>query len=142
MTPLWTLDALASAMRARREGSLPAEAWGLSIDSRNVEPGEAFFAIRGENRDGHMFVGAALERGAGLAVVAGEKLGEMPGGAPLLVVPDPLAALADLARAARARAHARIVAITGSVGKTGTKDALRLVLAKEAETHASTASYN
>ena len=139
---LWTVDAMAAAMRARRAGPVPEPIAGLSIDSRTIEPGEAFFAIKGESRDGHAFVAAAFERGAGLAVVAADKRGEMPADAPLLIVPDVLAALEDLARAARARSAARIVAITGSVGKTGTKDALRLVLGKEGLTHASAASFN
>jgi len=139
---LWTVEAMAAAMRASRAGPLPGAVRGLSIDSRSIEPGEAFFAIVGENRDGHDFVAAALDRGAALAVVSREKRGAMPPDAPLLVVPDVLAALRDLAGAARARSPARIVAVTGSVGKTGTKDALRLVLASEGETHASAASYN
>jgi UDP-N-acetylmuramoyl-tripeptide--D-alanyl-D-alanine ligase len=139
---LWTVEAMAAAMRASRAGPLPAAVRGLSIDSRSIEPQEAFFAILGENRDGHDFVAAALERGAALAVVAQEKHRAMQPDAPLLVVPDVLAALRDLAAAARARSRARIVAVTGSVGKTGTKDALRLVLASEGETHASAASYN
>jgi UDP-N-acetylmuramoyl-tripeptide--D-alanyl-D-alanine ligase len=66
----------------------------------------------------------------------------MPAGAPLLVVPDVLAGLTDLAREARARSRARIVAVTGSVGKTGTKEALRLAIESQGETHASAASYN
>jgi UDP-N-acetylmuramoyl-tripeptide--D-alanyl-D-alanine ligase len=138
----WTLEAMAAAMRASRAGPLPAAVRGLSIDSRSIEPGEAFFAIQGENRDGHDFVAAALERGAALAVVSREKQSAMPSRAPLLVVSDVLAALRDLASGARRRSRARIVAVTGSVGKTGTKDALRLVLATEGETHASAASYN
>jgi UDP-N-acetylmuramoyl-tripeptide--D-alanyl-D-alanine ligase len=139
---LWTLDAMAAAMGATRAGALPASVPGLSIDSRTVARGEAFFAIQGENRDGHDFVAAALENGAGLAVVAADRRAAMPQDAPLLVVPDVLAALVDLARAARARSAARIVAVTGSVGKTGTKDALQLMLAREGETHSSAASYN
>ena len=139
---LWTVEALVAAMGAKRVGNLPASVPGLSIDSRTVGRGEAFFAIAGENRDGHDFVAAALEAGAGLAVVAPDKRGLFPSDAPLLVVPDVLAALIDLARAARARSNARVIAVTGSVGKTGTKDALHLVLAREGETHASAASYN
>jgi len=139
---LWTIEAMAAAMRATRAGALPASVAGLSIDSRTVGRGEAFFAIRGENRDGHDFVAGAVENGAGLAVVAAERRAQMPKDAPLLVVPDVLAALGDLAGAARARSPARVIAITGSVGKTGTKDALHLVLAREGETHASAASYN
>jgi UDP-N-acetylmuramoyl-tripeptide--D-alanyl-D-alanine ligase len=140
--PLWILDAMAAAMRADRAGALPPRVPGLSIDTRTINPGEAFFAIQGENRDGHAFVEAALNAGAGLAVVARGKAGAMPKGAPLLLVDDVLAALNDLARASRARSSARIVAVTGSVGKTSTKEALRLVLSRQGETHAAAASYN
>src|SRR5260370_35075319 len=133
---------MAAAMGASRAGPMPAAVRGLSIDSRSIEPQDAFFAILGEDRDGHDFVAAALDRGAALGVVAQEKHATMPPDAPLLLVPDVLAALRDLATAARGRSRARIVAVTGSVGKTGTKDALRLVLAREGETHASAASYN
>jgi UDP-N-acetylmuramoyl-tripeptide--D-alanyl-D-alanine ligase len=139
---LWTLDAMAAAMRADRAGPLPRAIPGLSIDTRTIKPGEAFFAIQGENRDGHEFVEAALKAGAGLAVVSREKAGAMPKNAPLLLVDDVLGALNDLARASRARSRARIVAVTGSVGKTSTKEALRLVLGRQGETHAAAASYN
>ena len=140
--PLWTLEAMAAAMQAEPAGRLAPAVPGLSIDTRTIKPGEAFFAITGENRDGHDFVEAALKAGAGLAVVARDKAAAMPKGAPLLLVDDVLAALNDLAKAARARSGARIVAVTGSVGKTSTKEALRLVLAKDGATHASAASYN
>jgi UDP-N-acetylmuramoyl-tripeptide--D-alanyl-D-alanine ligase len=140
--PLWTLPAMASAMSAARTGALPASVPGLSIDTRTIAPGEAFFAITGESRDGHEFVPSALGAGAGLAVVARDRLAAMPRDAPLLVVPDVLEGLNDLARAARARVNAKVVAVTGSVGKTGTKDALRLVLGRQGATHAAVASYN
>jgi UDP-N-acetylmuramoyl-tripeptide--D-alanyl-D-alanine ligase len=140
--PLWTVEAMASSMRAQRTGSLPRSVPGISIDTRSIAAGEAFFAIKGDNRDGHDFVAAALQAGAGLAVVAADRRGDFPSDAPLLVVPDVLDGLRELARAARARAQARIVGVTGSVGKTGTKEALRLTLAKDGETHASVASYN
>src|SRR3954467_13702405 len=113
---------MAAAMKAERAGDPPAAVPGLSIDTRTIKPGEAFFAIQGENRDGHDFVEAALKAGAGLAVVAADKQAAMPQIAPLLVVSDVLAALNDLARASRARSGAKIVAVTGSVGKTGTKE--------------------
>ena len=85
---------------------------------------------------------AALAAGAGLAVVAADQRGRFPDDAPLLVVPDVLDGLRDLARAARARSQAKIIAVTGSVGKTSTKEALRLALPRDGETHASVASYN
>ncbi len=139
---LWTIDAMANAMGAARQGHLPASISGLSIDSRSIGPGEAFFAIRGELRDGHEFVPAALSAKAALAVVAVDRRGEFPGDAPLLIVPDVLAALRDLAAAARARLPGKVIGVTGSVGKTGTKEALRLALSKDGEAHASVASYN
>jgi UDP-N-acetylmuramoyl-tripeptide--D-alanyl-D-alanine ligase len=139
---LWTIEAMAAAMRAERAGSLPASVGGISIDTRTIAPGEAFFAIQGESRDGHEFVPAALERGAGLAVVSSARHAECPANAPLLVVQDVLQALVRLGDAARARSTARIVGVTGSVGKTSSKEALRLALSAEGETHASAASYN
>jgi UDP-N-acetylmuramoyl-tripeptide--D-alanyl-D-alanine ligase len=141
MSALWTVDAMAAAMRAQRAGPLPAEVSGVSIDSRATGKGDAFFAILGENRDGHEFVDHAIKAGAALAVVANSQRGRFAD-APLLVVADVLEALRDLARAARARARAKVIAITGSVGKTSTKEALRLALSADGETHASVASYN
>ena len=141
VSPLWTIDAMAQAMGAERSGNLPAAIGGISIDSRTLVPGEAFFAIR-DVRDGHDFVNAALANGAGLAVVSKEKRGQFPDNAPLLVVDDVLEGLRALARASRARSHAKVIGVTGSVGKTGTKEALRLALAPSGETHASVASYN
>jgi UDP-N-acetylmuramoyl-tripeptide--D-alanyl-D-alanine ligase len=140
--PLWTADDMAAAMRATRAGVLPRGVPGLSIDTRTLKAGDAFFAIQGENRDGHDFVEAALKAGAGLAVVSRDKQSAMPKDAPLLIVGDVLKALNDLAKASRTRSDAKIVAVTGSVGKTGTKEMLRLVLGKQGETHASAASYN
>jgi UDP-N-acetylmuramoyl-tripeptide--D-alanyl-D-alanine ligase len=140
--PLWTVDAMAAAMRATRAGPLPLSIPGISIDTRTIKLGEAFFAIKGDNRDGHDFVAAAVQAGAGLAVVAADRRDRLPKDAPLLVVPDVLDGLRDLARAARTRSSAKIIGVTGSVGKTGTKEALRLTLGKDGETHASAASYN
>ncbi|MGB9209188.1 MAG: Mur ligase family protein, partial [Pseudolabrys sp.] len=141
MSALWTLDAMVTAMHADRAGSLPKDVSGISIDSRTLAKGDAFFAVQGENRDGHEFVESALKAGAGFAVVTSGHEKRFSG-APLVIVHDVLDALRDLARAARARARARVIAVTGSVGKTGTKDALRLALSAEGETHASASSYN
>jgi len=138
---LWTVDEMAAAMRAERRGPLPPAVEGISIDSRTIGRGEAFFAIA-DRRDGHEFVASALAAQAGLAVVAANPRVAPPPGAPLLVVPDVLAALRALAAAARSRTRAKVIAVTGSVGKTGTKEALRLALSKDGETHASVASYN
>jgi UDP-N-acetylmuramoyl-tripeptide--D-alanyl-D-alanine ligase len=142
MSVLWTLDDMAKAMGAEKSGPLPAEVPGLSIDTRSIVKGEAFFAIKGDSRDGHEFAEAALKASAGLAVIARERRAQFPADAPLLIVSDVLEALRDLARAARARSEAKIIAVTGSVGKTSTKEALRLALGADGETHASAASYN
>ncbi len=141
MRALWTVEAMATAMGAERQGALPQTISGISIDSRTIAPGEAFFAIA-DRRDGHEFVPSALAAQAGLAVVAADRRAQFPKEAPLLVVADVLAGLRDLAAAARARTQAKVIGVTGSVGKTGTKEALRLALAKDGETHASVASYN
>ena len=139
--PLWTIDAMAAAMGAERQGTLPPSVSGLSIDTRTIAAGEAFFAIA-DRRDGHEFVPAALAAQAGLAVIAAERRSEFAKDTPLLVVPDVLAGLRHLAKAARARIQAKVIGVTGSVGKTGTKEALRLALSKDGDTHASVASYN
>src|SRR5690606_7909859 len=109
------------------------------IDSRTVQRGELFIALRGPNHDGHDFVADALARGAAALV---DRIPDGLDAAPLVVVDDTMAALTALGRAARARSSARIAALTGSVGKTGTKEALRLALSMQAPTHASAASHN
>jgi UDP-N-acetylmuramoyl-tripeptide--D-alanyl-D-alanine ligase len=140
--PLWTLDAMAHAMGAERAGALPVSVNGISIDSRSIRAGDAFFAIKGDNRDGHEFVAAALKGGASVAVVATDWQSGDIENAPLLRVPDVLEGLRALARAARTRLAAKVIGVTGSVGKTGTKEALRLALGRNGTTHASVASYN
>ena len=126
---LWTVAAMADAdAGAQPKVHCRAPCPGLSIDTRTIGPAEAFFAIAGEHRDGHDFVADALQAGAGLAVVSAARRAAMPKDAPLLVVADVLDGLRALARAARERSPAKIVAVTGSVGKTGTKEALRLAL--------------
>jgi UDP-N-acetylmuramoyl-tripeptide--D-alanyl-D-alanine ligase len=146
MTSLWTTKAIEAATWGSAVGSLPQEVAGISIDSRTIAPGEAYFAIKGDVHDGHDFVVAALKAGAGLAVVAKDRLAARSDAfgedAPLVVVDDVLAALRDLGAAARARSTAKIAAVTGSVGKTSTKEALALALGADGETHASAASFN
>jgi len=139
---LWTAAAMAEAMRAAVQGVLPEAVSGLSIDSRTLAPGEAYFAIKGDVHDGHAFVDAALKAGAALAVVERAQRDKFAADAPLLVVEDVLAALVELAHAARARLGAQVIAVTGSVGKTSTKEALRRVLGAQGPTHASAASFN
>ncbi|WP_415920969.1 UDP-N-acetylmuramoyl-tripeptide--D-alanyl-D-alanine ligase [Tateyamaria sp. SN6-1] len=116
------------------------QATGVSIDTRTLQEGDLFVALKAA-RDGHDFVAQALAQGAAAALVT-----HVPDGvatdAPLLIVDDVLAALEDLGRAARARTDARVVAITGSVGKTSTKEMMRAMLSDQGRTHASVASYN
>jgi UDP-N-acetylmuramoyl-tripeptide--D-alanyl-D-alanine ligase len=133
---------MATAMRARVSGVLPEFVTGISIDSRSLVQGDAYFAIKGAVHDGHDFVDAALKAGAALAVVERAQRDKFAPDAPLLVVDDVLGGLVDLAHAARARLNAQVIAVTGSVGKTSTKEALRRVLGAQGETHASAASFN
>ncbi len=140
--PLWTIDAMAAAMKARKAATLPQSVNGISIDSRTLAKGDAFFAIAGDNRDGHDFVEAAYKAGAGLAVISEAKRHEIATDIPVLIVDDVLEALRALGVAGRARLQGKVIAVTGSVGKTSTKEALRLVLSREGRTHASAASYN
>ena len=110
------------------------------IDSRAIKGGEIFFALKGENVDGHLYVKAALEKGAAAAVVS-----TIPKGlenAPLLVVDDVEKALWDLARFNRARAKGKLIGVTGSVGKTSTKEALKLLLSEQGSTYATEGNYN
>lgn len=141
MIPLWTVSEIVAATGGRPEGLLDGPVSSVSIDSRELGPEALFVAITGEQFDGHDFVAAALATGAVAALVS-EKHFAAQGGERLIVVPDPLAALSDLGRAARARSKAQIVAVTGSAGKTTTKEAIRTALAACGSTHASIRSFN
>lgn len=138
MSALWTSDEVARALSpVAMSGAF--EATGVTFDSRAVGKGDIFFALTGENTDGHGFVADALARGAAAAVVSRA----VPGASGTLVeVADTMKALVDLGRAGRARSNARVASVTGSVGKTSTKDALRAMLSAQAPTSASTASFN
>jgi UDP-N-acetylmuramoyl-tripeptide--D-alanyl-D-alanine ligase len=139
MAVLWT----AAEAAAATGGSSPADwaAIGVSIDTRSLVAGDLFVALKGPNHDGHDFVRTALERGAAAAMVD-RGIAELPASAPLLGVADTLAALAALGAAGRNRSGARIIAVTGSVGKTGTKEALRLALTSSGPTYASAGGLN
>ncbi len=126
--------------RGRAEGTPSTPATGFSIDTRTLDPGDVFVALK-DVRDGHEFVDQAFKAGAAAAIVMQGYARKAEDGA-LLRVDDPLLALQGVARAARVRADGKIVAVTGSVGKTGTKEALRLCLSLLAPTHASEKSYN
>lgn len=144
--PLWTSEALAAATGARV--TRPFAVTGISIDTRTIARGDLFVALTAV-RDGHDFVADALAKGASAALVARHPAGVSPD-APLALVSDVLDALRQLAAAARARtpahtpAHtpARAVGVTGSVGKTSTKEMLRAILSGQGATHAAEASYN
>ena len=139
MTARWTAEEVATATGGRIAGGWVAS--GVSIDTRTIAPGDLFVALEGPNRDAHAFVADALDRGAAAAIVS-----RVPDGvddpSALVLVADTQTALEDLGRAGRARTTARIAGVTGSVGKTGTKEALRHVLASQAPSYASAASYN
>ena len=140
--PLWTGLALVTPLQARVSGHVPTAVEGISIDTRTLQPGDLFFAITGENSNGHDHVAAALAKGAAAAVVDETHADVLKGLGPLYVVGQVLPALERLGAAARTRSKARIAAVTGSVGKTSTKEALALVLGEAGPTHASVASYN
>ncbi|QRM55993.1 UDP-N-acetylmuramoylalanyl-D-glutamyl-2,6-diaminopimelate--D-alanyl-D-alanine ligase [Sinorhizobium sp. BG8] len=143
MNWLWTSEDLIAAMHGRPFGNPPPGITGISIDSRSVAEGEAFFAIKGDRVDGHDFASFAMANGAGLLVVSEGKLpalGRLT--VPMIVVPDVLQALVDLGCAARDRSAAKVIAVTGSVGKTTTKEMLRHALSDCGSVHASVASFN
>ncbi len=139
--PLWTPEALAEATGGAL--SRPFEATGISIDTRTLAPGDMFVALVGNGRDGHAFVADAFARGAAGAMVHADP----PPGAAVLRVDDTLAGLSRMGGFARARFGAapqpgRLVAVTGSVGKTTTKEMLRAALGAFGPAHAAVASYN
>ncbi|HEX9462093.1 MAG TPA: UDP-N-acetylmuramoylalanyl-D-glutamyl-2,6-diaminopimelate--D-alanyl-D-alanine ligase [Alphaproteobacteria bacterium] len=140
---LWDSSRAAAVTGGR--ATAPFTATGVSIDSRTVQAGDLFVALKGPNHDGHDHVAAALAAGAAAAMVS-KPAANIATDAALLIVGDTLRGLEELGRAARARSNARVAAVTGSVGKTSTKEALRLALdigGKPAlPTHASVASFN
>ena len=140
MARLFTVGEIIAATGGRAEGLTGDSVCSLSIDSREIAPEGLFVAIKGDRFDGHDFVPQALANGAVAALVSQEKADGL--GDRLIVVPDALDALGDLARAGRARSSAKIAAVTGSVGKTTTKEAIRAVLARSGVTHASIKSFN
>lgn len=136
MSALWTAADIASATGGRASGDFTVN--GVDIDSRDVQTGTLFVALRGAQSDGHIYVDAAIAQGAAAVLV------DRPVSHPHIVVPDTMAALNDLARAARARCTGKIIAVTGSVGKTGVKEAIRLALERMHPgcVHASIRSFN
>ncbi len=136
MSTLWTADEIAAATKGIASSNFSVT--GVTFDSREIMGGELFIALRGESTDGHRFIGQATQRGA-----AGFLASEYVDGAHVRVA-DTTAALEALGRASRSRSSARIIGVTGSVGKTSVKEALKLALERYApdRTHASVKSYN
>jgi UDP-N-acetylmuramoyl-tripeptide--D-alanyl-D-alanine ligase len=136
VTALWTAQEIADATNGAVHGDFAVT--GVAFDSREVGPGNLFIALKGEATDGHRFLERAYAAGAAGAIVSAEIAH------PHVHVADTTAALSDLGRASRARSSARICGVTGSVGKTGTKEALFLALDRAArgQAHRSVKSYN
>jgi UDP-N-acetylmuramoyl-tripeptide--D-alanyl-D-alanine ligase len=136
---LWTADEAVKATAGHATADWSARR--VSIDSRTAQAGDLFVALKGPHFDGHDFIAGALKGGAAAAVV--HRMPEtLPGDAPLLLVNDTMTALEALGLAARARTKAKFIAVTGSVGKTSTKEALRLALATAGSTYATTGNLN
>jgi UDP-N-acetylmuramoyl-tripeptide--D-alanyl-D-alanine ligase len=140
MTPLWDWATLVTVTGAAADGAPTLTINGFSIDTRTLQAGDLFVALV-DQRDGHEFLGAAFNAGAAAALVKSDYR-RAPGDGALLRVADPLIALADVGRVARFRGTPKVVAITGSAGKTGTKEALKACLARVGSVHASEKSYN
>ena len=140
MTALWTAEDARGATDGQLSGAGDWATSGVSIDTRTISPGDLFVALT-DQRDGHDFVADALRKGAAAALVSRVPDG-VPADAPLLIVEDVLDGLTSLGRAGRARAKAEVIAITGSAGKTSTKEMLRHVLGRQGKCHAAEASYN
>ncbi|UYY59561.1 UDP-N-acetylmuramoyl-tripeptide--D-alanyl-D-alanine ligase [Sphingomonas sp. S2-65] len=136
MTPLWTSEEIAAATGGSPSADFAAT--GVTFDSREVGPGDLFLALKGEATDGHRFVAQAFASGAAGAIVSDAVEG------PQVRVADTTAALDALGRAARARMAGTVIGVTGSVGKTGTKEALFAALDRVEPgcAHRSVKSYN
>jgi UDP-N-acetylmuramoyl-tripeptide--D-alanyl-D-alanine ligase len=140
--PLWTTQELLAATSGMLQGNVRGVMNGVSIDSRSVAAGDIFVAIKGDAMDGHDFVVKALQAGAGVAMVSRVTDEMREAGAVLQVAEDPLRGLENMGRAAREWSNGQIIAVTGSVGKTSTKEMLRTALSASGYTHASAASFN
>ncbi|MEZ5648413.1 MAG: UDP-N-acetylmuramoyl-tripeptide--D-alanyl-D-alanine ligase [Alphaproteobacteria bacterium] len=136
---LWTHETIVTAINSA--DVRPFSATGVSIDSRTVMPGDLFVALKGPRFDGHDFVEEAFKKGAVAAIVE-ENYKNSTNKGVLLQIEDTMKALRDLATAARARSRAKIIAVTGSVGKTSTKEMIKLALAQSGETYANVGNLN
>jgi len=135
---IWTAKDAVEATNGTCAGDWQAS--GVSIDTRTLQEGELYVALIGDALDGHDYVTQAFENGASAAMVDRDIDGVDK--EKLLIVPDTLKAMEDLGKAARARCGAKVIGITGSVGKTGTKEMLASALKNQGQTHASIKSYN
>ena len=141
-TPIWTRDEVLAATKGQAGKSTSGwAATGVSIDSRTCRPGDLFVAITGENFDGHDFLADAFKAGAAAAITSRDA-DTGSNSSSVIRVDDGLHALTNLGRAARDRTDASVVAITGSVGKTGTKEAMTLALGSLGPTHATVGNLN
>lgn len=136
---IWTAAEAAKATGGQSSGEWFAT--GISIDTRTLQEGDLFIALHGDHSDGHAHAAAALEKGA-CAVMIDHRPEGLGVDAPVLMVEDTFKALQDLGRASRARSAARVIAVTGSVGKTGTKEMLARAFGSYSQTHAAQKSYN
>ncbi len=143
---LWAGEALAPILNSRIAGYIPDHIGGVSIDTRTLQAGDLFVAIKGDSLDGHDYVERAFDAGAFAAIVSEEQAlrfsGKFADRGALYIVDDTLIAMQQMGIASRARNKGRILAVTGSVGKTSTKEALLHCLSRQGKTHASVASYN
>ncbi len=142
---LWTPDAIVKATGATHTGDKLQPVNGVSIDTRTLQKGDLYIAIKGDSLDGHDYVEKAFENGAAGAVILKNHKSKFKNTASknaVFTVPDTLKAMEQLGVAARERTKAQIIAVTGSVGKTSTKEALLHILSRQGHTHASIASYN
>ncbi len=142
MSWLWTEQELTRALGTAPSAPLERTVGGVSIDTRTLAAGDIFFAIKGERHDGHDLAARAFDAGRSAAVVIRDRAPALAAFGPVFAVDDTLKAMGRLGIASRARTRARVVAVTGSVGKTSAKEMLRLMLSACGATHASAASYN
>ncbi len=136
--PLWTSAQIAAATGGTEIA--PFEVFGVDIDSRDIRHGDLFVALKGENADGHQYIDRAAEKGAFGALV--ERSSNLSDDTPAVAVNDTLAALSELGTAARERLTGKVIGVTGSVGKTGTKSVLAAALSGSGETFSSIRSFN
>jgi len=135
---IWNAQDMIAATSATLHGDADWRITGMALDNRKTNPGDLFIALKGENHDGHDYVAAAADAGAVAALVSRKVDAPIP----QLVADDSLIALRDLAKAARQRSSATVVAVTGSVGKTGTKQIITMCLQSLGKTHASAGNFN